>query len=409
MTRTRRRSRRVDSGRWWPRSRSPPSCSPPRPRTSLAAPGSPDTRRKGSSDSSRRERAWRSRSSVRRRQGFFALTPFDAGYPRTLRDRLGDQAPPVLFTVGARELLSAESIGVVGSRAVSGEGEAIAREVGERVVRDGLALVSGGAKGVDRRAMSAAHEAGGRVVGYLAESLLRRVRGAERPPRPRRRDELLRDAVRSVRSVLGRPCDRPEQADLRERARHGGRGERARSRRHVGGRYRGTPARVRIRRRVGRSRRGTRQRAARGSRSDAGRGPLLVAPCAAERSGDAERDRATAPRSVAAPIRRPHRGSRYPRRVIVDEPIRGSFAYLEKARVVRPPGGRPAAAVHRSEAARHRRSPTSAGSWSRRPAPAPRRGPSPPARGGVRPPACSEAARSRSSRMRPSPARSSPR
>ncbi|MET1011429.1 MAG: hypothetical protein ABWY83_03535, partial [Actinomycetota bacterium] len=48
------------------------------------------------------------------RQGFFALTPFDAGYPRTLRDRLGDQAPPVLFTVGARELLSAESIGVVG-------------------------------------------------------------------------------------------------------------------------------------------------------------------------------------------------------------------------------------------------------------------------------------------------------
>ena len=78
--------------------------------------------------------------------------------------------------MGARELLSAESIGVVGSRAVSGEGEAIAREIGERVVRDGLALVSGGAKGVDRRAMSAAHEAGGRVVGYLAESLLRRVR-----------------------------------------------------------------------------------------------------------------------------------------------------------------------------------------------------------------------------------------
>jgi DNA processing protein len=110
------------------------------------------------------------------RQGFFALTPFDDGYPRTLHDRLGDQAPPVLFTVGARELLSAESVGVVGSRAVSREGEAIAREVGERVARDGLALVSGGAKGVDRAAMSAAHEVGGRVVGYLADSLLRRVR-----------------------------------------------------------------------------------------------------------------------------------------------------------------------------------------------------------------------------------------
>src|SRR5687767_1509555 len=38
------------------------------------------------------------------RQGFLAVTPFDAGYPRTLTDRLGDQAPPVLFTAGAREL-----------------------------------------------------------------------------------------------------------------------------------------------------------------------------------------------------------------------------------------------------------------------------------------------------------------
>ncbi len=110
------------------------------------------------------------------RQGFFALTPFDAGYPRTLRQRLGDQAPPVLFTVGARELLSTESIGVVGSRAVSGEGEAVARRIGDRVVHEGLAVVSGGAKGVDRAAMSAAHEAGGLVVGFLAESLLRRVR-----------------------------------------------------------------------------------------------------------------------------------------------------------------------------------------------------------------------------------------
>ncbi|MGH2640203.1 MAG: DNA-processing protein DprA [Actinomycetota bacterium] len=110
------------------------------------------------------------------RQGFVAVTPFDAGYPRALRDRLGDHAPPVLFTVGARELLAAESIGVVGSRAVSGKGEAIAREVARHVVGDGLALVSGGAKGVDRAAMSAAHEAGGRVVGFLADSLLRRVR-----------------------------------------------------------------------------------------------------------------------------------------------------------------------------------------------------------------------------------------
>jgi DNA processing protein len=110
------------------------------------------------------------------RQGFVAVTPFDASYPVRLRDRLGDQAPPVLFTVGARELLSSEGVGVVGSRAVRPEGAAVARRVAEVIAAAGRTVVSGGAAGVDREAMTAAHDAGGRVVGYLAESLQRRVR-----------------------------------------------------------------------------------------------------------------------------------------------------------------------------------------------------------------------------------------
>ena len=104
------------------------------------------------------------------------MTPFDAGYPRKLRDRLGDQSPPVLFTVGARELLSSEGIGVVGSRAVRPDGAAVAREVAELAAAAGRTVISGGANGVDREAMTAAHGAGGRVVGYLADSLVRRVR-----------------------------------------------------------------------------------------------------------------------------------------------------------------------------------------------------------------------------------------
>ena len=113
------------------------------------------------------------------RQGFVPLTAFDEGYPARLRERLGDQAPPVLFTVGDRALLSSEGIGIVGSRAVTPDGAEVARAVAGRAAAEGLTVVSGGARGVDQEAMSAAQTAGGRVVAYLADSLQRRVREPE--------------------------------------------------------------------------------------------------------------------------------------------------------------------------------------------------------------------------------------
>jgi DNA processing protein len=113
------------------------------------------------------------------RKGFVPLTAFDEGYPARLRERLGDQAPPVLFAVGDRALLSSEGIGVVGSRAVTAQGAEIARAVAVRAAAGGLTVVSGGARGVDQEAMSAAQGAGGRVVAYLADSLQRRVREPE--------------------------------------------------------------------------------------------------------------------------------------------------------------------------------------------------------------------------------------
>lgn len=45
------------------------------------------------------------------------------------------------------------------------------RRVAHRVAAAGVPLVSGGAKGVDRISMGAAYEAGGAVVGVLADSL----------------------------------------------------------------------------------------------------------------------------------------------------------------------------------------------------------------------------------------------
>lgn len=107
--------------------------------------------------------------------GVWTVTPFDEHYPIRLPDRLGTKAPALLHAAGALEVLDQPGIGVVGSRDVSPEGAATAQGVAEKAVELDFALVSGGARGVDRLAMNAALQAGGKVVGVLADSLMRQL------------------------------------------------------------------------------------------------------------------------------------------------------------------------------------------------------------------------------------------
>jgi predicted Rossmann fold nucleotide-binding protein DprA/Smf involved in DNA uptake len=100
-------------------------------------------------------------------------------YPTALRQRLGRAAPPVLYALGSLELMGGGGLGIVGSRAVSEAGAAVAKDAAVVAVRSGHHVVSGGARGVDRLAMHAAVDAGGRVVGVLADSLLRTGREPE--------------------------------------------------------------------------------------------------------------------------------------------------------------------------------------------------------------------------------------
>ena len=74
------------------------------------------------------------------------------------------------------ERLNTPGVGVVGSRNVSEAGATIAERVARCAVDLNLPLVSGGARGVDQLAMNAAFEAGGAVVGILAESLTHKVK-----------------------------------------------------------------------------------------------------------------------------------------------------------------------------------------------------------------------------------------
>jgi predicted Rossmann fold nucleotide-binding protein DprA/Smf involved in DNA uptake len=113
------------------------------------------------------------------RQGYFVLTPFDDEYPRRLIERLGDQAPPSITAVGSVGMLSTEGVGLVGSRNATAEAIGVAEAVAASAAGRGSSVVSGGARGIDQRSMAAAYQAGGSVVGWLAESLEKRLRDPE--------------------------------------------------------------------------------------------------------------------------------------------------------------------------------------------------------------------------------------
>jgi predicted Rossmann fold nucleotide-binding protein DprA/Smf involved in DNA uptake len=111
--------------------------------------------------------------------GLRVITSVDDEYPHVLADRLRASAPPLLYVAGEPALLTSGGLGVVGSRDVAPAAAGAAQEAGRTAAAQGVPIVSGGAKGVDRLAMGAALDAGGRAVGVLAESLTRSVRDAD--------------------------------------------------------------------------------------------------------------------------------------------------------------------------------------------------------------------------------------
>ena len=108
-----------------------------------------------------------------RRSGLWVLSRSDAAYPKRLKKKLGQAAPPLLYGAGEPALLENGGVAIVGSRDVSPDGLAFTRELAQACAREGLGVVSGGARGVDAAAMQACGEAGGMVIGVLAADLLR--------------------------------------------------------------------------------------------------------------------------------------------------------------------------------------------------------------------------------------------
>jgi DNA processing protein len=89
----------------------------------------------------------------------------DAGYPKALR--FTADSPPVLHVRGRVETVDTEAIAVVGSRAASPYGLAVAERLARELAGRGITVVSGLAIGIDGAAHRGALRDGGRTIAVL--------------------------------------------------------------------------------------------------------------------------------------------------------------------------------------------------------------------------------------------------
>jgi len=106
-------------------------------------------------------------------RAIWVISRADSRYPKRLKSRLKEDAPPLLYGCGEIGLLEKGGLAVVGSRQVDDELISFTENVGRLAAKAHRTVISGGAKGIDRAAMHGALLADGEVAGVMADSLER--------------------------------------------------------------------------------------------------------------------------------------------------------------------------------------------------------------------------------------------
>jgi len=106
-------------------------------------------------------------------RAIWVISRADSRYPKRLKARLKEDAPPLLYGCGDIALLEEGGLAVVGSRHVDDELVRFTENVGRLTAQAHLNIVSGGARGIDRAAMHGALMSAGGVAGVMADSLER--------------------------------------------------------------------------------------------------------------------------------------------------------------------------------------------------------------------------------------------
>lgn len=107
-----------------------------------------------------------------KKAGCVPITRVSPEYPAALRQRLGGEAPGVLWAKGDLSILDTPGIALVGSRDLNPENRRFAAEAGRQAALQGLTLISGNARGADATAQNTCLRTGGRVISIVADSLV---------------------------------------------------------------------------------------------------------------------------------------------------------------------------------------------------------------------------------------------
>lgn len=114
-----------------------------------------------------------------RARAIWVVSRADGSYPRKLKERLKRDAPILLYGCGEIGIVAGSALAVVGSRDADESLIRYTYGVADLAARADRAVVSGGARGVDRAAMNGALDAGGKVAGVLAGDLERTTMNRE--------------------------------------------------------------------------------------------------------------------------------------------------------------------------------------------------------------------------------------
>jgi len=103
------------------------------------------------------------------RVGARVVTIADAEYPKLLRETY--MPPPLLFVRGELVENDAQSVSIVGSRVCSVEGKRDTIRIAEELARQGITVVSGLARGIDKAAHDGALKGGGRTLAVIGTGI----------------------------------------------------------------------------------------------------------------------------------------------------------------------------------------------------------------------------------------------
>jgi DNA processing protein len=106
-------------------------------------------------------------------RSIWVISRADSSYPKRLKTRLKEDAPPLLYGCGDLGLLEKGGLAVVGSRHVDEALISYTEGIGKLAAEAHRALISGGARGIDRAAINGALQSGGEAVAVMSDSLER--------------------------------------------------------------------------------------------------------------------------------------------------------------------------------------------------------------------------------------------